>query len=99
MAKDNVATDADLREYAKKQLKKKREFVQSSIAFVIVNLGLIAIWWFLSPTEHFWPAWVIFGWGIGLAFQYVDAFVRPFSKPITEADIDAEVARLKAQSR
>ena len=99
MTTSKIASDADLRTYAAKQLKKKRDFVQSALAYVIVNAGLIAIWYFLSPDEHFWPMWVIFGWGIGLAFQFVDAYIRPFSQPITESDIDAEVAKIKAKSK
>jgi hypothetical protein len=95
MAKEDVATDAELRTFALKSLKKKREFVNSAISFVIVNLGLIAVWFFTTPTGHFWPMWVLFGWGIGLGFQYVDAYVRPMAKPITDAEIDAEIVRLK----
>lgn len=95
MAKETAATDADMRAFAIKSLKKKREFVNSAVAYVIVNLGLVGVWYFTNPNGHFWPAWVLLGWGIGLAFQYVDAYVRPMAKPFTEDDIDAEVSRLK----
>lgn len=97
MVKENTPNDAEMRNVALKSLKKKREFINSVGAFVIVNLGLIAVWFFTTPSGYFWPMWVLFGWGIGLAFQYVDAYVRPMAKPITEADIDAEINRLKGQ--
>lgn len=95
MAKSNAVSDEQLREFARKQIKKKREFVNTAIAFVVVNLMMVAIWYLTSPTEYFWPIWVIFGWGIGLIFQFIDAFVRPMSpRPITESEIDAEISKL-----
>ena len=96
MAKSTEASVEQLREFALKQIKKKREFVNTAIAFVVVNLMMVAIWYLTSPNEYFWPIWVIFGWGIGLIFQFIDAYVRPMSpRPITEAEIDAEMSKLK----
>jgi hypothetical protein len=35
-------------------------------AYVLVSLGLVAIW-ALTGTGYFWPLWPIMGWGIGVA--------------------------------
>jgi hypothetical protein len=44
-------------------------------SYVIVNAMLVAIW-YLRPGhhQHFWPIWPIMGWGVGLAFQYFNAY-------------------------
>jgi len=59
------------------------------VAYVVFNGFLVAIWAF-TGRGYFWPAWVIGGWGVGLVLHAWDAFLR---RPITEADIDAEVQR------
>jgi hypothetical protein len=46
--------------------------------------------WAVTGAGYFWPIWVIGPWGVGLALHAWDTFVR---KPITEADIDAELTR------
>ena len=40
----------------------------------------------------FWPVFPMLGWGIGVAANAWDVFVR---KPITDADIDREEQRLR----
>ena len=73
-------TDDEFREMAKARV----GFRMHAMAYVAVNLLLIAIWWIggdsvrlemgeMSMTEtergSFWPIWSILGWGIGLAFH------------------------------
>jgi len=84
-------TDAseDARVEARKRLEKRRDFAAHAVAYVAVNLMLVGIW-AVTGAGYFWPAWVIFGWGIGLVLNAWDVYFR---RPITEADIDREVAR------
>ncbi len=66
-------SDSEIREMAEARV----GFKSHAMAYVIVNLVLIAIWFF-RPEESgggflgrgtYWPFWAHFGWGIGLAFH------------------------------
>ena len=46
--------------------------------------------WAVTGAGYFRPIWVIGGWGVGLALHAWDTFLR---KPVTEADVDAELTR------
>lgn len=93
-------TDSEnqIREIAKKSIKKKRDAWQFLIVTVIVNSGLSFLW-AMSGGGYFWPAWVIFGMGIGVVLAFVDAYVPSFKSQISETQIDAEIARLKKNGR
>jgi hypothetical protein len=58
-----------------KLAKKRAGFKWSFGVYIVVNIFLIIAWIF-SPADHsyFWPAWSVFGWGIGIAFQYINAY-------------------------
>ena len=83
-----------LREFARKQLKKKQEFKQYLWTYAGVSVLVTGIWFVTSPEGYFWPIWVIFGMGVGALFAGLDAYGRLSAKPITDADVDAEVERL-----
>ena len=59
--------------------RKRAGFKKSLFSYIIINIFLWSIWWFSSGrhtgfTFIPWPLWVMLGWGIGLAFQYFDAY-------------------------
>jgi hypothetical protein len=56
---------------------------------VVVNSFLVVVWAF-TGGGYFWPAWVIGVWGAGLVMHGWDVFLR---RPVTEADVDAELQR------
>jgi hypothetical protein len=85
------ASNEDLRKAAVERLKKKREFYQHLVAYVLVNTFLVAIW-ALSSAGFFWPVFPILGWGIGLAFHAWDTFSRP---AFSEDKIRREMDRLR----
>ena len=91
MAKE---TDSEIREFALKQIKKKQGFRTYLFVYAAVTLVVVGVWFITSPTAYFWPQWTIFGMGIGAIFVGLDAYGVFSAKPITEADIDAEVERL-----
>lgn len=84
--------DDELRKQARKRLEKRRDFSAHVVAYVVINLMLVVIW-ALSGRGYFWPAWVMLGWGVGLALNAWDVFFR---RPITDADIDREMGRGQA---
>jgi hypothetical protein len=79
----------DEREAARRRIQSRRDFGSHLVAYVVVNAFLVVVW-AITGAGYFWPIWVIGGWGIGLVLHAWDVFWR---KPVTEADIDAEVAR------
>lgn len=62
-----------------KMAKKRADFQRSLASYFIINGFFWAIWWFTSDAEDRmdgvpWPAWAMVGWGIGLIFQYLNAY-------------------------
>ena len=79
------------REQARQRLQKQREFQMHVVVYAIVNLAVWAIW--ASTGQGYpWPAWLTGLWGIGLILNGWEVYFR---RPITEADVDREVDRLR----
>lgn len=61
--------------------KKRVGFRRHLATYVVIN-GMFWLIWMFSKDEHGekfpWPVWPMLGWGIGLTFSYLDAYV--FSK-------------------
>ena len=87
-----TATEDELRDQAVASIKRKRDFKNSALAYVVVNIALVIIW-AATGAGSFWPVWVIGGWGIGLAFQAYGAYGRKHG--ITEGEISEEMQRLR----
>ncbi len=59
--------------------KKRASFQRSLVLYFIINAFLWIIWWFTLGKYHRaelipWPLWCMMGWGIGLVFQYLNAY-------------------------
>ena len=55
--------------------KKRAAFKWAFSAYVFVNAFLIAVWFFTTgAASYFWPMWPILGWGIGVLYQYLNAY-------------------------
>jgi hypothetical protein len=80
----------DLRKVAIEQLRKKRGLHAHVLAYVSVNLLLVAIWYF-TGANFFWPVFPIFGWGIGVLFNIWDVYMP---ERMTEERIQREMQRL-----
>ena len=89
--------DHELRKLAAKQLKKQADFKQYLWVWAGVSILLTTIWLLTGAAGYFWPIWAIFGMGIGAFFAGLDAYSRNPKGVITEAQIDAEVKRLKGE--
>ncbi len=85
------AGSEDLRQQAVKNLKRKRDFRNQIVMYVLVNALLVVIW-AVTDAGFFWPIFPIVGWGIGLAAQAYGIYGE---KPISDSDIDQEVEKLR----
>lgn len=86
--------ERDLRQRAVKRLEDKRGLMAHVLAYVSVNLLLVAIW-FATGASFFWPVLPIFGWGIGLVFHAWDVLWPAAG----ERQIQAEMERLRTSQR
>ena len=84
-------TDRELtdRDRARKRVEKKHKLRGDVVAYVVINVFLIGIW-AVTGAGYFWPGWVLAGWGVMLL---LDAWNAYFRRPITEHEIDEEMAR------
>ncbi len=58
---------------------KRASFRKTLYSYLVICAFLWAIWWFTSGRHtgmhgYPWPVWVMLGWGVGLGFQYFNAY-------------------------
>lgn len=59
--------------------RKRAAFKQNLTSYIIINILLWIIWWYTSGRhgDHNgwpWPLWVMIFWGLGVVFNYFDAY-------------------------
>ena len=91
MANVDAHVEHDIRQQARVRLQKRSDLGAHVVAYVLINAMLVGIW-AITGAGYFWPAWVLLGWGVGLALNVWDVFFR---HPITDADIEREVNRMR----
>ena len=92
-------TPEELREQALRRLRKRRDFKTHAFVYVLVNAVVWGIWAVIAASSHSWWPWPVFMtlfWGIGLVMNAWDVYVR---KPITEDELQREIAHLKASPK
>ena len=90
-------SDEELRKAARKNLKSRNDFKVMLAIFIVIELILIAVWFFSSGWgSYFWPGWPLLGFTIATVFSGLDAYGIT-RRQITESDIDAEIARMNAK--
>jgi len=87
---DSTEEEQELRRRAVKRLADKRGLMAHALAYLSVNLLLVAIW-YTTSRGFFWPVFPIFGWGIGLAFNAWDVLWPAAG----ERQIEREMQRLR----
>jgi hypothetical protein len=85
------APDLELRQAAIARLRKKRSLQAHTLAYVMVNLFLNMIWLAADAGSFYWPIFLLFGWGIGLAFHIWDVYAPAVP---SEEKIEREARRL-----
>jgi hypothetical protein len=81
----------DARDRAVRSLRKKADFRNHLLAYVLVNAAIVVVW-VMTGSGFFWPMIPILGWGIGLLFHAQDVYGH---QEITEADIRREMERMR----
>lgn len=76
------------RQQAIERLKKRSDFVNHAVAYVLVNAMLVVVWLLTADGGFFWPVFPLFGWGIGLFFHGMDTFRRPWSEERIRREMD-----------
>lgn len=61
-----------------KVARKRAAFQRHLITYLVIN-GFLWVLWYLNGGYRFgggtpWPIWPMLGWGIGLAFNYFEAY-------------------------
>ncbi len=56
---------------------KRASFKGHLASYIIVNAFFWVLWCFTGQhgSDFPWPVWPMFGWGIGLAFHFAEAYV------------------------
>ncbi len=94
-----VATTPEaLRQQAIRRVKKRRDFYAHLVVYLLFNAVIWGIWGVIAATSHSdwpWPVFVTLGWGIGLAMNAWEVFVR---KPITEEEVQREMEHLRGSA-
>jgi hypothetical protein len=59
--------------------KKRAAFKHNLSSFIIINTLLWIIWWYTKgrhgqDTSWPWPLWVLIFWGLGIVFNFLDAY-------------------------
>ena len=86
---EREASTGSQRERARERVQGRRDFGSHAVAYIVINAFLVGAW-AITGAGYFWPAWVMAGWGAGLVLHAWETFVR---RPVTEADVDAELRR------
>jgi hypothetical protein len=78
------------------QASKRASFKRHFATYVVINIFLWVLWAMTGSDKDRsgipWPAWTTFGWGIGVLFHYLGAYVKSNS-------VEREYDKLKNQNK
>jgi len=75
---------------------KRAGFKNHAIVYTIINIFLWGMWFFNQKNNGLgypWPMWTTLGWGIGLTFHFLGAYVFPKAN-----SVEREYEKLKRES-
>jgi hypothetical protein len=91
-------TDEELRAVAIRRVKAKRDFHGHLFVYLVVNIGLWAIWiidGIANQWQFPWPIFATVFWGLFVLGQWNDVYRRD---PLREDLVQKEIGRLRAAS-
>ena len=86
-----------LRERAEKRVEEKNGFYWNLGAYIVVNAGLVSIWFF-TGAGYPWFVWPIIGWGIGLVFHFLGVFILN-QGTMYERQVEKEMETLRRKNK
>lgn len=61
--------------------KRRASFKSHLVIYLVMSIFFWAIWYLTGGRTYNrglpWPVWPMLGWGIGVAFHYIGAYVTP----------------------
>ena len=61
--------------------RRRSSFKSHLITYLIMSIFFWALWYFTGGRTYNdglpWPVWPMLGWGIGVGFHYIGAYVTP----------------------
>lgn len=85
------------------QLAQKRaSFKRHLVTYIVINLFLWMLWYFTKRSYDYssqygffpWPLWPTLGWGIGLLFHFIGAYISTGHN-----SVEREYEKLKNQNK
>jgi hypothetical protein len=86
-------SEEEIRKVATQRVQAKKGFYSHLTAYILVNLMLLAIWYF-TGAGYFWPMWVLLFWGIGLIVNGITVFARR-DMGWEKREIEKEIEKIK----
>ena len=90
-------SEEEIYKEAEKRVKAKKDFYKHLVVYVVVNIMLVIIWAFAAGRGYPWFLWPLGGWGLGIIFNFFDAFV--WVKKRDKGAIEKEVEKIKREQR
>jgi len=84
---------------ARKRVEAKKGFFIHLTVYIIVNIMLVLIWAFPGGGGFPWFVFPLGGWGIGILFHFLEAFVFSRQTDWERKAIEKEVEKLKKGGR
>lgn len=88
-------TEEEIYEEAKRRVKAKKEFYSHLFSYIVVNVFLFCMWYFVTGRGYPWFAWILGFWGFGLLSHFMGVFV--WDKSGSKSAIEKEAARIRRQ--
>ena len=88
-----MTDDVELRRLAIRRADMKLAFRSHLMAYVIVNAGLVMIYFMTSFGSYFWPVWPMIGWGIGLGAHAMTVYAN--GEGMRDRLIEEELEKLR----
>ena len=92
-------SEEELYREARKRVEAKKGFFIHLTVYIIVNIMLVLIWAFPGGGGFPWFVFPLGGWGIGILFHFLEAFVFSRQTDWERKAIEKEVEKLKKGGR
>jgi len=87
---ETIVTPIDARERAARRVREKAGFY-GHLAVYGASIGFLIVVNLLTNPRHLWVVWPMFGWGVGVMFHFMGAFVFAEGTPLQERMIEREM--------